>query len=70
MLIPALLVLLITRSASLAIAAYVIGVVAIVLVGSGLEERLVFLAILFISVGLKDAWDRFQRRRAVEVAAP
>ncbi len=70
MLGPALLVLLLTRNTALAIAAFVIGLVAIVLVEGDSLGRLMFVALLFIAVGLKDAWDRAQRRRALSVSEP
>ena len=52
-----------TRNTVLSIAVVMPGVVLVSLVTGGDGTRIAFLVALFVVVGLKDAWDRVQRRR-------
>ena len=62
MLAVGLIVHTLTRNTVLGIAIVVAGLAILVLVSGGDLGRLFFVALLFIAVGLKDAWDRVHRR--------
>ena len=57
-----LVVLILTRNTVIGIATVVAGLAVLVLATGGDVGRLFFVAMLFIAVGLKDAWDRGHRR--------
>ncbi len=63
MLALGLVALTLTRSTTIAIAIAVVGLVVIVFATDGDLGRLLFVALLFIAVGLKDTWDRVRALR-------
>ena len=55
------------RNTSIAIAVFVVSLLLLVVLTGGDGSRLAFAIALFIAASMKDAWDRVQRRRSVNL---